>query len=248
MIDDYEFSRRGINPDWLIVPELIPKQTLCINDSRLLRYPGIKEDVYVSGFQPSSNVGNALGLDSPDLVVTVRPPASEAHYHNPESDLLYRALIDYLITKPRLRMVILPRSAKQALYARETWKDSFDTGKIIIPNGAIDGLSLIWFSDLVISGGGTMNREAAALGVPVYSIFRGPMGAVDRYLAAKGKLVLIETTEDISRKILLERRLRSTTRIASDSCALRTIVNHVIKLTELCGGAPQQESPVHSGA
>jgi predicted glycosyltransferase len=45
-------------------------------------------------------------------------------------------------------------------------------------------LNLIWYSDLVISGGGTMNREAAALGVPVYSIFLGKSGAVDRYLSS----------------------------------------------------------------
>jgi hypothetical protein len=77
---------------------------------------------------------------------------------------------------------------------------------MIIPSSPLDGLNLIWFSDLVISGGGTMNREAAALEVPVYSIFRGKIGAVDRYLADSGRLVLLESVEDVKTKVQLKRR------------------------------------------
>jgi predicted glycosyltransferase len=76
---------------------------------------------------------------------------------------------------------------------------------MIIPDSAVDGLNLIWHSDLVISGGGTMNREAAALGVPVYSIFRGESGYVDRYLSASGRLTMIGNVEDVRQKIRLKK-------------------------------------------
>ena len=93
-----------------------------------------------------------------------------------------------------------------------------------IPERVVDGLNLIWYSDLVISGGGTMNREAAALGVPVYSVFRGHIGAVDRYLSAAGRLVLLERPEDVRTKIAVTRRPRHPRTGQSESAALSSIV------------------------
>jgi predicted glycosyltransferase len=75
-----------------------------------------------------------------------------------------------------------------------------------MPDKVLNGLDLIWHSDLVISGGGTMNREAAAMGVPVYSIFRGKLGAVDRYLSETGRLSLIQSRADVSAKIKVAKR------------------------------------------
>jgi hypothetical protein len=113
------------------------------------------------------------------------------------------------------------------------WPASFSSGKFVMPEHAVDGLNLIWFSDLVISGGGTMNREAAALGVPVYSIFRGKIGAVDRHLAAEGRLVLVETTEDVKSKIRLVRREPLAKPDPSTRPALPTIVENVVSILEL---------------
>jgi len=96
----------------------------------------------------------------------------------------------------------------------------------------MDGLNLIWISDLVISGGGTMNREAAAPGVPVYSIFRGKIGAVDRYLAAKGRLVLLENVEDIFSKIVLKRRERARLDFSEGGETLRAISDAIISIVE----------------
>lgn len=138
--------------------------------------------------------------------MTVRPPATEAHYHNPESEKLLSAALHFLTHQPDVRVVLLPRNHRQAIALQKEWGDWIAKGKIVIPEHVVDGLNLIWFSDLVISGGGTMNREAAALGVPVYTIFRGKIGAVDRYLVEKGRLVLIERDEDVQTKIVLARR------------------------------------------
>jgi hypothetical protein len=122
-------------------------------------------------------------------------------------------------------MIILPRNEKtQKDLVYKTWPRWCKEGKIIIPDRVVDGLNLIWHSDLVISGGGTMNREAAALGIPVYSIFRGTLGSVDKYLAERGRLTMIETQEDVESKIRLVKRRKGTEESFGDSLALKQIM------------------------
>ena len=104
---------------------------------------------------------------------------------------------------------------------------------MIIPKAAVDGLNLLWHSDLVVSGGGTMNREAAALGIPVYSIFRGKIGAVDRHLQSQGKMTLIERVEDVQNKILLVPRKKSDLPASGPREALREIVEQVEDIIKL---------------
>jgi hypothetical protein len=101
-----------------------------------------------------------------------------------------------------------------------------------VPTAPLDGLNLIWFSDLVISGGGTMNREAAALGVPVYSIFRGKIGAVDRYLAENGRLIMIENVSDIHSKIKLVRWNRPAKPEDRNCPVLQCIVENILSVLE----------------
>src|SRR6202043_2089682 len=121
----------------------------------------------------------------------------------PESEILFAETLRLLSSNPHVRAVTLPRNARQGEQLKADWKDLIASGQMLVPNAPLNGLNLIWFSDLVVSGGGTMNREAAALGVPVYSIFRGRIGAVDRYLAESGRLILLETVEDVRAKIVL---------------------------------------------
>jgi hypothetical protein len=103
-------------------------------------------------------------------------------------------------------MVMLPRNERQADHIRTMWPLLCSNGTIVIPNTVVDGLNLMWHSDFVVSGGGTMNREAAALGVPVYSIFRGKTGAVDKYLSENGRLTMLESPEDVRTKMHVVRR------------------------------------------
>ena len=239
-LGDYEFATGWvyIYPTWHMRPEVIPDGTLPWNPSQNLKYPGIKEDVYVPRFVPDPAIRSQLGLQDGDVVVTLRPPASEAHYHNPQSDELFEAAVEYLSTKTEVKLVALPRNEKQGAWLRERWPGLFSDGKLRIPEKVVDGLNLIWHSDLVISGGGTMNREAASLGVPVYSIFRGKIGAVDRYLSNAGRLVLIESVEDLRTKTLVVRRARQTTPQNRKSPALSSIVEQMIASVEslrVCG-------------
>src|SRR5262249_16714046 len=149
------------------VPEVIAGDISHMDPGRTLKYPGIKEDVYVPRFRPAAGLRRELGLSDDDLVATIRPPASDAHYHNHASDELFQAFVEFLGGVDGVRMVLLPRNKKQSSYVQQRWSHLFKSGKALIPARVVDGLNLIWFSDVVISAGGTMNREAAALGVPV---------------------------------------------------------------------------------
>ena len=221
---------------WVIAPEVIPNKALCAmgyKEDRILRYPGIKEDVYVPTFRPDASIKQRLALSEKDLVVTIRPPATEAHYHNPESDRLLDAVLEVISRHPDSKVILLPRTPHQEVELRKQWPQLFKTGKIIVPAHAVNGLDLIWCSDLVVSGGGTMNREAAALGVPVYSTFRGKTGAVDEYLAKTGRLVLLQSSDDVAHKLRLVRRNGHARPEAPVEPILQTIVTHVSRLVGL---------------
>jgi len=158
----------------------------------------------------------------------VRPPATEAHYHNPEAEGLLKAALEKFTSMPDARVLLLPRSKNQEAELRAAWTKEIASGKIVIPPSVENGMNIIWNSDLVVSGGGTMNREAAAMGVPVYSIFRGPIGAVDRYLSSQGRLVLLESVEQVQTKIQAVRRDKESLSLDHRrSPALETIVNHI---------------------
>ena len=234
LILDYEFiAKMGfIRPDWIFVPEMIPNSKELKPKRKVLRYPGLKEDVYVPRLKLDPALKHRLGLAGNDIVVTVRPPATEAHYHNPEAEILLEAALCLLTQTPDVRVILLPRNEKQGRMMRGTWGKWIENRKIVIPESAVDGMNLIWFSDLVISGGGTMNREAAALGVPVYSIFRGKIGAVDRQLQREGRLILIESVDDIASKIVLRRRQENEQReVGNERPALQIILDGIMEIT-----------------
>jgi len=237
VICDYEFAEAvpGAAPTWVMVPEVISSESVHFGNRRVLKYPGIKEDVYVPGFNPDPAILTELDLGGAAVIVTLRPPANEAHYRNPESEKLLDATLDLLSRHSEARIVLLPRNEKQGTALRKLWSELFASGRMMIPEHAVDGLNLIWHSDLVISGGGTMNREAAALGVPVYSIFRGNIGAVDRYLAAEGRLVLLETAEDVQTKLLVAPRNRPAVAQMEPRKALNAIVGQIISILETDG-------------
>jgi len=249
VLGDYEFATGWafIRPTWHMCPEVIPNSALQFDPSRILKYPGIKEDVYVTRFVPKPGIRPQLGLQEQDLVVTMRPPASEAHYHNPESDRLFEAAVEFLSKKPGLKLVALPRNEKQAVCLRKRWPDLFSNGTMRIPEKIVEGLNLIWHSDFVISGGGTMNREAAALGVPVYSVFRGKIGAVDQYLSKTGRLVLLQSSEDLPTKISLVERERPASAPNRHAAALSFIVNQIVATAESQHPLSKRIEPSPSG-
>lgn len=230
LMADYEFAKYPpmMRPTWEMVPEVIPDSSLCCDPQHIRKYPGIKEDVYVSRMRIDPNFLHGLGLGSREfLIVTVRPPATEAHYHNPEAEGLFVRFMERAYADKGVRVVLLPRNARQAQTIRTHWPHWFSEAKTLIPSGAVDGLNLLWHSDLVVSGGGTMNREAAALGVPVYSIFRGKTGAIDLHLQKEGRLIMIQTLEQVDTRIKLSRRTRPSELTNAPSRALATVADHI---------------------
>jgi len=234
MIYDYEYSKglSGMHPICIMVPEVIPDSVISPHVKYVYKYPGIKEDVYVPDFKPDPSIINTLGVRSECIIVTVRPPATEAHYFTPKSEELFIATIEYLAKKPDTQIILLPRNSKQEIEVRKRWPKLFDSHNIIIPQHAVDGLNLMWNSDFVVSGGGTMNREAAALGVPVYSIFRGEIGAVDRYLVDQGRLVLIEGVDDLEKKLPICTRDKNIN-INVNNITFNFIIEHIENILDI---------------
>ena len=229
LVIDYEHARTLplAGPRWEIVPDSLSVEGFHCKAERVRKYRGMKEDVYAPEFKPDPALVDELGLRRGDIVVTVRPPASEAHYHNPESEVLLTALMERICATPGIQAVLLPRNRHQEQQLRAEHPNWFLNGKTIVPGRAIDGLNLLWFSDLVVSGGGTMNREAAALGVPVYSIFRGKTGAVDRRLEQEGRLIMIHNAQEVQTRIAFNSRDKTRSPESSPRQALQDIVDHI---------------------
>jgi uncharacterized protein len=247
-IMDYEFAGRVnfMRTPWAIFPEVIPNDRIEGPGVTILKYPGIKEDVYLSRFRPDPELRTRLGIARNDLLVTVRPPAGEAHYHNPESEALLTEVLNNFSCHPDARVLLLPRNKRQEDELRAAWAEKIACGKILIPRSVEDGLNIIWNSDLVVSGGGTMNREAAAMGVPVYSIFRGAIGAVDRYLVDQGRLTLLESVKDVKTKVKAVRRQKSELcDTKTTNSALETIVRYIASIAEFNGSTPAESNPMN---
>ncbi|HEV2764273.1 MAG TPA: DUF354 domain-containing protein [Pyrinomonadaceae bacterium] len=182
----------------VVVPRAFPEESLRrfgAGARKVRRYEGIKEDVYLADFEPDPKFRDelaALGVAEGDVLVVVRPPASEALYHRFENEL-FDELLRRLAARDDVRVVLLARNDGQraALATRHA------SARIIWPRRALDGANLIAASDLVVSAGGTMNREAAALGVPAATVYAGRFAALDEQLVREGRLRRIQTREDL---------------------------------------------------
>jgi uncharacterized protein len=169
----------------VVVPESIPEERLARFGARppkLLRYPGLKEEYYLSDFKPNPDVVERLGVERGRVLVVLRPPPDVSLYHR-HSNPLFPQTLDYLGSLDTVHAVVLPRTEAQREYVRD-----LDLPSVIVPDGAVDAQSLIALADVVVSAGGTMNREAAALGVPVYTTYGGRLGGVDEELIREGRL------------------------------------------------------------
>jgi hypothetical protein len=208
---DYEFSSKlFVHP--LVRRAYIPRILIASNprtyatSNKFVGYPGLKEHVYLSNFSPNPTILTSLNLDPRHLLVVIRPPATEAHYYNPLSSELMSAVLRRLapLTWGQCQCVILPRDTK---HTERYHMELNGKGPFLVPPNPIDSLSLMSFADVVISGGGTMVREAAVLGIPAFSIFAGATGAIDRYLADRGFLTILHSAAEID-SMPLEKRTR----------------------------------------
>jgi predicted glycosyltransferase len=172
----------------VVVPDAIPPERLeryGVKPPKLRQYEGLKEEYYLADFEPDRAVAEALALDGDRTLVVVRTPPDVSLYHR-RSNPLFPQVLEHLGRHDDLQAVVLPRTKEQGEYVR-----SLGLPSLVVPDSAVDAQSLIGLADLVVSAGGTMNREAAALGVPVYTTFGGRLGGVDEELIRQGRLVPI---------------------------------------------------------
>jgi len=170
----------------VLVPDAIPAERLARYGARapkLVRYPGLKEEYYMSDFEPNTAVLGELGVDRDRVLCVVRTAPSYALYLHGSENALVTQLLRRLEREPTADTVVLTRTPEQRSALRRLGLE-----RLILPERAVDGRSLVAFADLLVSAGGTMNREAAVLGTPVWSVFEGKLGAVDELLAREGRL------------------------------------------------------------
>jgi predicted glycosyltransferase len=169
----------------IVVPGVIPQARLDRLGARrrkVLRYPGLKEEYYLHGFSPDPDVLDGLGLDRSRILAVVRTPPEVSLYHR-RSSPLFADVLERLGSDLGVQAVVLPRTPAQR---EEIQRRALPS--LVVPARAIDALSLVALADLVVSAGGTMNREAVAVGTPVWTTFAGRQGAVDEALERDGRL------------------------------------------------------------
>jgi uncharacterized protein len=216
---DYEFAtlqhQLGMRAATkVVVPDSIPAERLArfgVRPPKLLRYPGLKEEYYLSDFEPDPAVPQRLGVDRGRVLVVLRPPPDVSLYHR-HSNPLFPQTLGFLGNLDTIHAVVLPRTEEQRDYVRELALPS-----VLVPDRAVDAQSLIALADVVVSAGGTMNREAAALGVPVYTTYGGRLGGVDEELIRQGRLKPLTDPRALE---LVKRQAASGSRVRRDPAAL----------------------------
>jgi predicted glycosyltransferase len=170
----------------VVVPEAIPPERLeryGVHPPKLLQYPGLKEEYYLADFEPDPRALEEFDLDPQRTLVVVRTPPDVSLYHR-RSNPLFPQVLEHLGRNETVDAIVIPRTEEQRAFVR-----GLELPSVQVPERAVDAQSLIAFADLVVSAGGTMNREAVALGTPVYTTYGGRLGGVDELLIREGRLI-----------------------------------------------------------
>jgi hypothetical protein len=197
----------------VVVPEAIPPERLeryGVRPPKLRQYPGLKEEYYLADFEPDPRALEQFEVDPARTLVVVRTPPDVSLYHR-RSNPLFPQVLDHLGQDKSVQALVLPRTPEQRDFVRR-----LELPSVQVPERAVDGQSLIAFSDLVVSAGGTMNREAVALGVPVYTTYGGRLGGVDESLIREGRLIPLSDP----RALDLHKREGSPERVRRDAALM----------------------------
>src|SRR5436190_14112926 len=180
----------------VLVPDAIPRERLARYGARgkkLVRYPGLKEEYYLSDFEPDRGVLYGLGVEGAEILCVVRTAPSYALYLGGSETPLLARVLQRAAADERVHTVVLARTDEQRGAVRE-----LGLVRVVVPDRTVDGRSLVALADVLVYAGGTMNREAAVLGTPVWSMFEGPLGGVDEQLVREGRLKLLQDAEAIA--------------------------------------------------
>jgi predicted glycosyltransferase len=223
-MSDYEYSEQFLArlfADYLLFPTYISDQRLIsagFDLKKVVRYQGFKEEIYLENFVPDLLFRKSIGVDDQTILITLRPPSMTANYHDPRSEILFQqCLRSFSVYDNALCLIVNRTSSELGLIPHDLQKRE----NVRILEKTVDGLQLMWNSDLVVSGGGTMNRESALLGVPTFSIFTGKRPAMDEYLNQQGKLNFVETAKEIETIPVEKRTIQNYFRPSNPALASR---------------------------
>ena len=201
----------------VMIPDRIPADRLeryGAGPDKLVQYPGLKEEYYLADFEPDRGIMDRMGVDQSRVTVVVRPPPDVSLYHR-KSNKLFPQVLNHVGTHEGVHAIVLPRTEEQRQYVRTLGLPS-----VVVADRAVDAQSLIALADLVVSAGGTMNREAVALGTPVYTTYGGRLGGVDEALMHEGRLRPLTS----ARALELEKRDGEGERMRRDPAELVEII------------------------
>ena len=224
---DYEFAKLSHHVNVrlsgkALVPDAIPREALAAFGCTPVKYdayPGLKEEYYLADFEPDASVLAELGLDRDKVLVVLRTPPSMAAYHRMDNPL-FDDVLRTIAGRHDVQAVVLVRTPDQ-----RAGIESIGSGNIVVPTRVVDAQSLVYYADVVVSGGGTLNREAAALGTPAWTVFQGRMGAVDRSLIEEGRLGVLESADALR----LEKKSPGRDRVRRDVAQLADRIESLLK-------------------
>jgi predicted glycosyltransferase len=189
---------------------------------KIQHYSGIKEEIYLSDFEPDLNFRAALGVPPSRILVTMRPASEVAAYHQFEN-LLFDEAMKVIDRHDNVTIIALPRTKEQ----RERFT-KLQLSNLLMPDRALDGPNLVFCSDLVVGAGGTMNREAVALGTPAYTLFGSSLGSVDRYLVGHGVMHHVSTVADLATIVVEQKHTPRRKNAMNNQVQLKGLVDQIL--------------------
>lgn len=197
---DYEYTEHFIfnkYAKYLLCPCFIPDSVLQkanFNLKKIIKYNGFKEELYLREFKPEENFRENIGIQNNSVFIVVRPPSLVGNYHDKKSEKLLIELLNKIKNNNPIEAVVVSRTSYDKNLINYIVKSSINIRFLEKP---VDGLQLLYAADMVFSGGGTMNREAALLGTKTFSIFTGKRPYLDEYLQEIDRLKFIENISDL---------------------------------------------------
>jgi hypothetical protein len=159
---------------------------------KVVRYPGLKEELYIGDFEPDEGVLKKLGFRvRPRVLVVMRTPPNRALYH-PSANPLFEDALRVVCDRDDAACVVLARHPEQASALH-----ALSLPNCFVPAAALDSRSLMYAADALIGAGGTMTREAALIGIPTWTAFAGIVPAVDLWLERRGQLARLSSPEQL---------------------------------------------------
>jgi len=183
------FDDNDISPNWMysrfasysFFPDAVPMNILLTQGFKpqtTYQYRGYKEDIYIADYDPDSTFLDSIPYR--DYVV-VRPENKMANYVESRTRSIVPELLRTL-SNSGIRILYLPRTDSERKYA-------YDVDSVFIPRTTVNGLDVCFFSRAVISGAGSLTREAVCLGKPAISFYPGKrLLAVDKKMIQDGWL------------------------------------------------------------